>query len=97
MKGSERAELRAQAHHLTATVHVGQHGITPALVSSLDDALRTQELVKVKLGRNADIKARDAAARLSADTASAVIQVIGHTATFYRKNPDIQPKKKKEE
>ena len=97
MKGSERAELRAQAHHLTATVHVGQHGITPALVSSLDDALRTQELVKVKLGRNADITARDAAARLSADTASEVIQVIGHTATFYRKNPDIQQKKKKEE
>lgn len=95
MKGSERAELRAQAHHLSPTVHVGQHGITPALISSLDDALRTQELVKVKLGKNADLKAKDAAALLSADTASEVIQVIGHTATFYRENPDLADKKKK--
>ncbi len=97
MKGSQRAELRAQAHHLSPTVHVGQHGLTPALISSLDDALRTQELVKVKLGKNTDLKAKDAAARLSADTASEVIQVIGHTATFYRENPELKKKKKKEE
>ena len=97
MKGSERAELRAQAHHLSPTVHVGQHGITPALIGSLDDALRTQELVKVKLGRNADLKAKDAAARLAAETASEVIQVIGHTATFFRENPEKKKKKKKEE
>lgn len=97
MKGSERAELRARAHHLSPTVHVGQHGLTSALISSLDDALRTQELVKVKLGKNADLKAKDAAARLSADTASEVIQVIGHTATFYRENPELKKKKEKEE
>ena len=97
MKGSQRAEFRAQAHHLSPTVHVGQHGITPALVASLDDALRTQELVKVKLGKNADLKAKDAAGRLAAETASEVIQVIGHTATFYRENPDLKKKKKKEE
>ena len=89
MKGSERAELRAQAHHLSPTVHVGQHGITPALISSLDDALRTQELVKVKLGKNADLKAKDAAALLSADTASEVIQVIVHSESFYRENQDL--------
>ncbi|MEO8578137.1 MAG: YhbY family RNA-binding protein [Gemmatimonadales bacterium] len=97
MKGSERAGLRAQAHHLSPTVHVGQHGITPALVASLDDALRTQELVKVKLGKNADLKAKDAAGRLAAETSSEVIQVIGHTATFFRKKPEKQEKKKKEE
>ena len=50
MKGQERAELRAEAHHLNPTVHVGQHGLTPSVISSLDDALRTRELVKVKLG-----------------------------------------------
>ena len=43
MKGRERAELRAEAHHLSPTVHVGQHGLTPTVVGSLDDALRTRE------------------------------------------------------
>ena len=89
MKGHERAAMRAQAHHLDPIVHVGQHGLTPSLLQSLDDALRTHELVKVKLGKNAELKARDAASELARSTESEVIQVIGRTATFYRANPDL--------
>jgi RNA-binding protein len=92
MKGRERAELRSEAHHLDPTVHVGQHGITPALISSLDDALRTHELVKVKLGKNAEVKAKDAAGAIATETSSEVIQVIGRTATFYRENPHLKRK-----
>lgn len=90
MKGRERAELRAEAHHLSATVHVGKEGLTAALINSLDDALRTRELVKVKLGKNADVKPKDAAATLASATSSEVIQVIGRTATFYREKPDLE-------
>lgn len=93
MKGNERAELRAEAHHLSASVHVGQHGLTPAVIVSLDDALRTHELVKVKLGKNADTTARDAAGQLAESTGSEVVQVIGRTATFFRENPDLKKKK----
>jgi RNA-binding protein len=93
MKGSERAVLRAEAHHLSPTVHVGQHGLSPSLIASLDDALRTHELVKVKLGKAADLKAKDAAAQLATATKSEVVQVIGHTATFYRENPDLKKTK----
>ncbi len=93
MKGTERAELRAEAHHLSPTVHVGQHGLSASLITSLDDALRTHELVKVKLGKNAAVKAKDAAASLALATSSEVVQVIGRTATFYRENPDIRTKK----
>jgi len=90
MKGKERAELRADAHHLDPTVHVGKEGLTAALIGSLDDALRTRELVKVKLGKNADVKPKDAAATLASATESEVIQVIGRTATFYREKPDLE-------
>ncbi len=93
MKGSERSALRSEAHHLNPTVHVGQHGLSPTLIASLDDALRTHELVKVKLGKNADVKPKDAAGDLSAATASEVVQVIGRTATFYRENPELKKKK----
>jgi RNA-binding protein len=93
MKGSERAEFRAEAHHLSATVHVGQHGLSASLITSLDDALRTHELVKVKLGKAADIKPKEAAGQLAGATKSEVIQVIGRTATFYRENPDLKKKK----
>jgi len=88
MRGKDRATLRAAAHHLDPIVHVGQGGITRAVISSLDDALRTHELVKVQLGKKLDISAKDAAAHLAAATDAEVIQVIGHTCTLYRPKPD---------
>jgi RNA-binding protein len=89
MKGRDRAALRAEAHHLTPLVHIGQHGLSPTVIQTLDDALRTHELVKVQLGRNADVKPKDAAAELASATGAAVVQVIGKTATLYRENPEL--------
>jgi RNA-binding protein len=93
LKGKERAELRAEAHHLNPIVHVGQQGLAPTVIGALDDALRTRELVKVKLGNKDDVKPKDIANSLALATNSAVIQVIGRTATFFRENPEIEKKR----
>ncbi len=87
--GKERAALRGEAHHLDPLVHVGQAGLTPTLFAALDDALRTRELVKVALIRNADVAPRDAAAQLATRLSAEVIQVIGRTITLYRHNPAL--------
>lgn len=90
--GKERAELRAEAHHLDPLVHIGAQGITPTLVGALDDALRTRELVKVQLGRPVDERPRAIAERLAQETGAVVVQVIGRTATLYRENPELDRK-----
>ena len=59
---------------------------------SLDDALRTRELVKVQLGKQAELGAKEAAAQLAAAMKAEVIQVIGRTVTLYRHNPQIERK-----
>ena len=92
LTGKKRAELRGEAHHLDALVHIGAQGITPTLVGALDDALRTRELVKVQLGRPVDEKPRAIAERLAQETGAIVVQVIGRTATLYRENPDLERK-----
>ena len=84
--------LRAEAHHLEPLVQVGAHGMTPALVESLDDALRTRELVKIQLGRPIEERPRAVAERLAEETGAVVVQVIGRTATLYRENPDLERK-----
>ena len=89
MKGRERADLRGEAHHLTVAVHVGQQGITPSLVGALDDVLRTRELVKCQVGKNNELKAREAASLLAPQVNAEVVQVIGRTFTLYRHNPDL--------
>ncbi|HUF28501.1 MAG TPA: YhbY family RNA-binding protein [Gemmatimonadaceae bacterium] len=90
LTSKQRADLRAEAHHLTALVHVGHQGLSPAVTGSLEDALRTRELVKVQLGRQIDVTAKDAAHALAECTGADVVQVIGRTATLYRENPELR-------
>jgi RNA-binding protein len=92
LSSKERAELRGEAHHLTAQVHVGQHGLTDSLKQTLDDALRTHELVKIQFGKNVELEIRDAANQLAEAMAAEVVQVIGKTATLFRDNPDLKRK-----
>ena len=92
LTSKERAALRGEAHHLSASVHVGQHGLTDSLKQTLDDALRTHELVKIALTKNADVDAKDAANELAQAVGADVVQVIGKTATLYRHNPELKRK-----
>ena len=90
--GKQRAELRAEAHHLDPLVHIGTQGLTPTLIGALEDALRARELVKIQLGRPIEEKPRAIAERLAQETGAVVVQVIGRTATLYRENPEIERK-----
>lgn len=92
LNSRDRAALRGEAHHLTPAVHVGQQGLTPTLRQSLDDALRTRELVKIAFTRNADVDVKDAANELARDVGAEVVQVIGRTTTLYRENPELERK-----
>ncbi len=92
MTSKDRAALRGEAHHLTAAVHIGHQGVTPTVLQTLDDALRTRELVKVQLAKTTDATPKAAAAQLADQTGSEVVQVIGRTCTLYRWNPDLQRK-----
>jgi RNA-binding protein len=87
-----RAELRAEAHHLQPTVHVGQQGMTPTLLQSLDDALRTRELVKIALSKQLDATPNEAADVLARAAQADVVQVIGRKVTLYRENPELEKK-----
>lgn len=92
LSSKERAELRAEAHHLTPSVHVGHQGLTDALVQTLDDALRTRELVKVALAKTTEVSAKDASHQLAERLGADVVQTIGRTCTLFRENPDLKRK-----
>jgi RNA-binding protein len=81
--------FRAEAHHLDPVVHIGQQGITPAVIQSVDDALRTKELIKIQVSKTADVTVKEAAPQLAQRLKAEVIQVIGRTLTLYRHNPAI--------
>jgi RNA-binding protein len=74
-------------------VHVGHQGVTDNIVRTMDDALRTRELVKVDISKNLDVSVKEIANALATAPSAEVIQVIGRKATLYRENPDLERKK----
>ena len=90
LSSKARAALRAEAHHLAVTVHVGHQGLTDSVRQSIDDAIRTRELVKIQFSRNGDMNPKEAANDLARALGADVVQVIGRTATLYRENPDLR-------
>lgn len=90
ISSKERAILRTEAQRLNPLVHVGHAGITDTIVRTMDDVLRTHELVKVDISRNLLAPIREVANALATATGAAVVQVIGRKATLYRENPELE-------
>ena len=86
LAGRARKALRARAHALRPVVHVGEAGLSDALVAAVVSALLEHELVKVRLREPQDKKA---AARALADSADAhLCGLVGHTVILYRPHPE---------
>ena len=90
MNSKERSHLRAEAQKLTALVHVGHAGVTHAIIKTMDQVLRTHELVKVDITKNLDAPVKEIARALADATGSEVVQVIGRKATLFRDNPELE-------
>ena len=88
---SQRRYLRGLAHDLKPVIQLGAKGATPAVQSEFDLALANHELIKVKIPAE-DRGDFAALARELAEAAGAeLVQTIGRTAVYYRRNKD-EPK-----
>jgi RNA-binding protein len=94
LSSKDRAHLRSFANRLQVTVHIGKEGLTPGVRQSLDDALRTRELVKVQFAKNAEVRAKAAAGDLARAVDADVVQTIGRTVTLFRLNPELEQKRR---
>jgi RNA-binding protein len=99
LTGKQRSFLRALAHPLKPVVQIGHGGLTDAVLSAIDRALQTHELIKIKLASSDEASAADLAPEIEQRTRSHVAQVIGKTLVVYRgrkKDPVIVLPKAKE-
>jgi RNA-binding protein len=84
----QRKYLRGLGHALNPVLLIGQHGVTPAVVTEASRALHDHELIKVKF-RAAERDARDTGlAQLATATGSILVHRIGHTALYYKRRID---------
>jgi RNA-binding protein len=85
----QRAHLKSLAHPLKPVLQIGRDGITDAVARSVEDALHTRELLKVKVLESAPADAREVGASLAGGLDGVhLVQVIGRTVVLYRRHPD---------
>jgi RNA-binding protein len=88
LTGAQKSFLRGRGQTLEAALKVGRGGLTPAFFAELQKQLRAHELVKLRF-LGAEREERAALCVQIADEGRCVcVGAVGHTALFYRQNPD---------
>ena len=94
LQGFQKKYLRGLAHGLKPVVFIGQKGLTDTVVQSINEALNSHELIKVKF---IDFKEKEhkkkIAETIEQQTGCEQAGMIGHTAIFYRQHTDPQKRK----
>ena len=86
LKGKQKRQLRALAHHLTPIFQVGKSEVNSEMVQGIRDALEKRELLKVSILQNCEEDKDEVAKVLSERTSSELVQVIGHTIVLYKQS-----------
>lgn len=86
LRGKQKRQLRALAHHLNPIFQIGKSGITPDMVKGVADALEKRELIKVSILQNCEEDKDELAEVLSTRTGSELVQLIGHTIVLYKQS-----------
>ncbi|MCH5268728.1 MAG: YhbY family RNA-binding protein [Lachnospiraceae bacterium] len=97
MTSKERAGLKAQAMKLDSIFQVGKSSLTPQMIEAVKDALRKRELVKISVLKNCLDEPHEIAEVLAERTGSEIVQVIGKKIILYKKNYELEEKRKRAE
>ena len=87
LSSSQRSYLRSLAHQLEPVVFIGKNGLNGGTIETVNKALGTQELIKIKFREYKDEK-QSLSPKIAKLTESHIVGIIGHTVILFRQNPD---------
>lgn len=94
LKGFQKQYLKKLAHGMKPVVFIGQKGLTPTLIKTMNSALDAHELIKVRF---IDFKEKEQKEMLASEIEKIhncqKVGMVGHVAIFYRKQKDPEKRK----
>lgn len=88
LTSADRRHLKGRAQLLEPVLKVGRNGIATPFPASMETELARHELIKIKFVEFKEQK-HELAAQLAEETGSALVQVVGNVAIFYRPKPPV--------
>ncbi len=86
----ERKQLSGTAHHLKPIINAGKEGLTDQFIASVDQALSTRELIKVKFLEASGLDPKKAGTTICDKIDAELIGAIGFVAIIYRYSEDVK-------
>jgi len=85
---AERLALKARAHPLLPTVTIGSAGLTEAVIKEAALALKTHELIKIRVMAERQQR-EEILSEICKQLEAAPVQHIGKILVIYKPNPDL--------
>jgi RNA-binding protein len=84
LDGKQKRHLRGLAHSLDPVVQIGKEGLEAGVVAAVREALRSHELIKVRVLESAPLNKDEAGERLADESGAYVVGKVGRIVILYR-------------
>ena len=88
LTNKQKAKLKSMAQHLNAIVRIGDKGVTPTVINSMNEALKARELVKFSVAHSDRNVRKELILELAEASDAILVNIIGKTALLFKVNPD---------
>ncbi|MDH3288630.1 MAG: YhbY family RNA-binding protein [Betaproteobacteria bacterium] len=85
---AERRALRARAHHLHPVIMIGEAGLTPAVLREIDLALKSHELIKIRVLGDDRGQRKSMIGDICSALAAHPVQRVGKILVVFRQHPE---------
>ncbi len=94
LKGFQKQHLKGLAHAYKPVVHIGQKGLSENLADSLEEALESHELIKVKFVDCKDkAQKQELIKQMETTSRCELVGMTGHIAILFRQNRNPEKRK----
>ena len=87
LTGKQKRYLKGLAHSLKPVVQIGDKGLTPSVIASIQAELENHELIKVRANSDNGMRPKKEAPNIASTVDATLVGAIGRIITLYKRRP----------
>lgn len=85
LTGKQKRYLRGLAHSLKPVVQIGDKGLTPSVIASIQAELENHELIKIRANSDNGMRPKKEAPNIASTVDASLVGAIGRIITLYKR------------
>lgn len=85
LTGKQKRYLKGLAHSLKPVVQIGDKGLSPSVIASIQTELERHELIKIRANSDNGMRPKKEAPQIAAAVDASLVGAIGRMVTLYKR------------